>query len=521
MRNRVSRVIAASPALVAVVWAAGCGSAPAATDGDNSAAEIATVELRDLDIRVEASGTVEPIRVVEVKSKASGEILRIYVESGMEVKRGTLLAEIDPRDVRNGLAQAEADLEVARARLATAEAQRKRAEELLKANTITEQEYEAAALDEANARAQLIKAETNLELARERMGDVTIRAPIDGTIIEESVEIGQIIASASQNISGGTTLFKMADLSQMQVRTLVDETDIGQVQPGQTARVTVEAYPGRVFVGEVLKIEPQAVVEQNVTMFPVLVLLTNEQRLLKPGMNAEVEIEVARRENVVTIPNTAVVGMRDVAAAGAALGLDEDEVREALQRNRAAGPQGGGGPGGPGAAGPNAAAAGRPAAEGSGVSAECASLREKLRGGGWNNLSESDRALLQRCRSQLGGGRGQGRMAGLGGGPAGGRSPDVRPGVVFVATPKGPEPRMVLLGVNDWDYTEVIRGVEPGEKVYLISVASLQQQQQEFENRIRQRAANPMFGGGPGGGGPGGGRGGSGNRGGAGGGQGR
>lgn len=518
----MSRVIAAAPALVAVVWAAGCGSAPAATDGGSSAAEIATVELRDLDIRVEASGTVEPIRVVEVKSKASGEILRIHVESGMEVKRGTLLAEIDPRDVRNGLAQAEADLEVARARLATAEAQRRRAEELRKANTITEQEYEAAVLDEANARAQLIKAETNLELARERMGDVTIRAPIDGTIIEKSVEIGQIIASASQNISGGTTLLKMADLSEMQVRTLVDETDIGQVQPGQTARVTVEAFPGRVFVGEVLKIEPQAVVEQNVTMFPVLVLLSNEQRLLKPGMNAEVEIEVARRENVVTVPNTAVIGMRDVAAAGAALGLDEDEVREALQRNRAAGPQGGGAPGGPGGPGPNVAAAGAQAAggqaaEGSGVSAECAALREKLRSGGWNNLSESDRALLQRCRSQLGGGRGPGRMAGLGGGPAGGRSPDVRPGVVFVATPKGPEPRMVMLGVNDWDYTEVIRGVEPGEKVYLISVARLQQQQQEFENRIRQRSANPMFGGGPGGGGPGGGgRGGSGNRGGGG-----
>src|SRR5690606_34378930 len=139
----------------------------------------------------------EPIRLVEVKSKASEEITEIMLETDDVVEAGQLLVRIDPRDVRNAYDQAVADLEVARARLATAEAQRKRAEELRAANVVTEQEYEAAALDEANARAQFIKAQTNLQLARERLNDVTIRAPIAGTVIAETIEIGQIIASAS------------------------------------------------------------------------------------------------------------------------------------------------------------------------------------------------------------------------------------------------------------------------------------------------------------------------------------
>lgn len=474
-----------------------------------------------MDIRVEAAGTVEPIRVVEVKSKASGEILRLTFETGHEVQQGALLAEIDPRDVRNALAQAEADLAVARERLAIAEAQRRRSADLRESSVITAQEFEAAALDEANAQAQLVKARTNLELARERMGDVTIRAPLAGTVIEKNVEVGQIIASASQNISGGTTLLRMADLSAMQVRALVDETDIGRVAPGQTAQVTVEAYQDRRFTGAVLKIEPQAVVEQNVTMFPVLVRLENQERLLKPGMNAEIQVEIARREGVMVVPNAAVVSPRDLMPAAAALGLSEEAVRAALGRGRpdaAAVAGAGAGQSGAQPGGAAASAAGADAGRSGAAppSTECSRLRDRLRGGGFAQLSEQERALLQKCRSQFGGGGaagtlggGPGRGSGLGGSGSGsggfgggsfggGSRPngDARPGIVFVSTAKGPEPRTVLLGVNDWEYSEVIRGLEPGEKVVLVSVARLQQQQQEFENRIRQRSAGMFQGGG-------------------------
>ena len=461
---------------------------------EDSALEFAAAELRSLEVTAEAAGLIEPIRLVEVKSKASGEITALHVETGDAVKRGDLLGQVDPRDVRNTFAQAEADLAVAEARMATARAQKERSEELRKANVITEQEYESATFEEANARAQLVKARVNLDLARERLNDVTIRAPTDGIIISKTVEVGTIIQSASQNISGGSIIFTMADLSEMQVRTLVDETDLGKIQPGQQSRVSVEAFPGRTFLGTVLKIEPQAIVEQNVTMFPVLVHLQNGDGALKPGMNAEVVIEVARRENVTTIPNAAVVAMRDAAAAATMLGLDEEQVRGALrggQAGRAPGgengvaPAGGEGRAGARPAGERQAGAVQPAAERQGAGAE--------RGGA------APAGMAQRPGGATEGGmprQGQGMRsrAGIGNG-------DTRTGVVFVRKGETVEPRMTVLGLNDWDHTEVIRGLEPGEEVVLISVARLQQQQQDMLNRMRERTSGPFpgAGGGPGG----------------------
>ncbi len=491
MRAVLRKGLIATVSFFAGVAVLACGGSHA-TEG-NGELQLAVAERRNLEVLAEAAGLIEPVRLVEVKSKASGEVLRIHVETGQDVERGALLVEIDPRDVRNAFAQAEADLAVAEARLATTEAHKQRVEELRKANVVTEQEYESAALEEANARAQLVKARTNLELARERLGDVTVRAPIGGTIIQRSVEIGTIIASASQNISGGTSLLQMADLSQMQVRTLVDETDIGQIRPGLTARVMVEAYPGRVFIGEVLKIEPQAVVEQNVTMFPVLVLLDNAERLLNPGMNAEVQIEVARREDVVTVPNAAIVGPRDLFAAGAVLGLREEDVRAAMRGGMGA-PAGNDAPAA-GEAGPGGAAPAAALAASGGAPADCAALRDRIRTGGLEGLSDAERARLRECRGAGGPGGPGGARGGMrpGGFPGGGGvvaqdGSRTRPGFVFVVTPKGPQPRRVVIGLNDWDHTEVISGLEPGEEVVMMSVARLQQQQQQFADRMRQRA---------------------------------
>src|SRR5918997_6939674 len=118
----------------------------------------------------------------------------------------------------------------------------------------------------------------------------------------------------------------MADLNLVQVRTLVDETDIGKIQVGQLATVTVDAYPARPFQGSVLKIEPQAQTEQNVTMFPVLVRIDNREGLLRPGMNAEVEIHIGRRSNVLAVPNAALRTQRDVGSAAQVLGLNPEEV---------------------------------------------------------------------------------------------------------------------------------------------------------------------------------------------------
>ena len=151
----------------------------------------------------------------------------------------------------------------------------------------------------------MVRARVAVDNAKIQLEDTDVRAPVTGTIIEKDVERGTVIASATSNVSGGTTLLKMANLDLVQVRALVDETDVGKVQPGQLATVTVDAYPNRTFDGTVLKIEPQAQTEQNVTVFPVLVRIDNKEGLLRPGMNTEVEIHVGQREGVLAVPNAA------------------------------------------------------------------------------------------------------------------------------------------------------------------------------------------------------------------------
>lgn len=252
----------------------GCGIGGGA---EESGPTVITVRVArgDLVIRAEATGTVEPVRRVEVKSKASGEILRLFVDIGDKVERGTLLAEIDPRDVNNRYNQTEADLAVAEAQLEIAQAQLDRTRRLLEGQVITQVEFESSTLSFANAQAGFVRAQTNFELAELQRNDVSIRAPLAGTIIQKNVEEGTVIQSASSNVSGGTALFVMANLGDMQVRTLVDETDMGALRAGMEATVHVEAFPDRTFQGLVDKIEPQATVEQNVTMFPVIVSIDN------------------------------------------------------------------------------------------------------------------------------------------------------------------------------------------------------------------------------------------------------
>ena len=133
-----------------------------------------------------------------------------------------------------------------------------------------------------------------------------MRAPQEGVVITKNVAVGTVIASATGSVSGGTTIVQMADLSTVRIRALFNETDIGNVHPGEPANVTVDAYPDRRFTGVVEKIEPQAVVQQNVTMFPVLVNLENGEGLLRPGMNGQVAVLIDERDNVIAIPNDAI-----------------------------------------------------------------------------------------------------------------------------------------------------------------------------------------------------------------------
>ncbi len=295
------------------------------------------VEIRAIEVTVEASGVIEPEITVEVKSKASGEVLAMYAEIGDVVEADFLLVEIDQRTPRNRLAEAEAGLVAATARRAIADTQMKRSQTLFASGTVTETDFEQSQLEFANAQAQVIGMEVAVESERIAMDDTEIRAPITGTIIERNVEPGTVISSPTRDVSGGSILLKMADLSTVQVRTLVKESDIGKIRQGMSTRVTIAAYPNRPFDGEVLKIEPQAIVERNVTMFAVLIRLENQDDLLKPGMNAEVEIRIANRDSVPAVPTIALRTESDIPMAALMLGLAEVELREMLAESVAEG----------------------------------------------------------------------------------------------------------------------------------------------------------------------------------------
>jgi len=312
----------------------------------NALRPLAPVSHRNLSITAEASGLVEPVQVIEVKSKASGEVLKVLADSGDHVEKGALLATIDPRDVQSALDQAQADRDSAKVKAQVTAAHKTRMKTLLTSQTVTQEEYEDAVDAASAAQASLVRADAALTLAKERSLDVVIRAPSSGTVLTRTVQPGGIIASATSNVSGGTTLFTMADLSQMQVRAQVSEADIGRIAAGQTAMITVQAYPGKTFTGKVMKIEPQAVVDSNVTLFPVLIQVDNQAGLLRPGMNAEVAVQVTDRENVVAVPSSAVVAPKDALSTAQALGLDPKAVRTALKDVGAQpGAAGDGGPG--------------------------------------------------------------------------------------------------------------------------------------------------------------------------------
>ena len=290
------------------------------------------VERRSITVSAMAAGTIEPVLVVDVKSRATGQILEMRVQTGDIVNPGDTLIKVDRRDPTNTLAQAEADMEVARAQVGNAEAQKRRADQMFASQLLSEQEHDNTNLTYANAQAQLLRAQVGVQTARDALSDCNVVAPSGGTIIQKSVEVGQVITSASRDVSGGTVLLRMADLGVVQVRALVDETDIGKIQAGMSATTTVDAYPNRPFEGTVLKIEPQSTVSQNVTMFAVLIRIPNDQGFLRPGMNADVEVHVGNRTNVLAIPNAALRTTRDVGSAAQVLGLDPKDVDAILAR---------------------------------------------------------------------------------------------------------------------------------------------------------------------------------------------
>jgi len=413
----VTRYRAAAAGLV-LLSSAACKQA-------ESAPPYSTVPVvrRDIVVTATASGVIQPILTLSVKSKASGEILAEPVQTGDEVQKGQLLAKIDPRIPQNNLTQAQANLNVAEAQLENATAQLKRSDALYQSKSITESDYEAAKLSYATAKAAVATAQANLQTAKDAMEDTQVRAPITGTVLELDAVLGTVISSPTNDVGGGTVILKIANLDTVQVSALVDETDVGKVRAGMPVTITVDAYPNRRFDGRVLKIEPQAQVNQNVTMFPVDVNILNPDHLLKPGMNTEVEIHIGQRQGVLAVPNAALRTPRDVGSAAKVLGLDSTTVQREL--------------------------AAAPATPGPRAGADTA-----LRDGGKLHAAEPPRV------------RGQIQPSSPGGPAAGGA-----PGSYIVFARRGGRiaPVPIQTGLTDQDYIEVMGGVTEGDTVLVLS----------------------------------------------------
>jgi HlyD family secretion protein len=301
----------------------------------------ATIQRRDIVVNAEATGIIEPINVIEVKSKtASGQVTKMSIEIGTFVKPGDLIVQIDTTDLHTQFEQSKADFAAASSNFEVAKAQLTRQQQLFKERIITQSELETAQTAYANAQATQLRNQGTRDLNAQRLTDATVRASITGTIITKPVSLGQVIQAGGGSVSGGSVIATMADLTKVRARALVNETDIGAVAAGQPATVTVDAFPDRVFRGIVEKIEPSATVQQNVTMFPVLISLDNSEGLLRPGMNGEVAVLTDERLGVIAVPNDAIRSPREAAVAAGLLGLNPDSVRAKLR-----GPGGGNGGG--------------------------------------------------------------------------------------------------------------------------------------------------------------------------------
>ena len=284
-----------------------------------AATQIVEAKRGNLTIQVSATGAVEPEFTVEIKSKASGTIQTVKVQAGDLVEKGALLIEIDPVVERRKLTQAEADLAVASAnrgnnssKLAHAEAQLKRDEELLAKGLVAREvidqlkkEFAVLKGEALVSAAQITKARASVAEARDRLAETKILAPSAGTILDRTINPGQVITAGTAQ--GGQTLLTLADLTRLFIRVKVDEADVAKLRPGQSVKITADALQGQSFSGTVLRVAPQGKVESNVTVFEVVVEVGKEGLgRLRPMLTANVVIRVDDVKDALLLPRRAV-----------------------------------------------------------------------------------------------------------------------------------------------------------------------------------------------------------------------
>ena len=276
----------------------------------------AAVTRGDVVDAVEATGTLEAVTTVQVGSQVSGTIKALSADFNSRVRKGQVIAELEPSLFQTQVDQAsatvsrlQAEVERARVQVDDAHAKLKRAEELSAQQLIARSDLETAATTARDAEAALKSAEAQVTQAKASLnqnqvtlGHTVIRAPIDGIVISRNVDVGQTVAASMS----APTLFVIAqDLTQMRVNASIDEADIGRITNGQEVTFHVDAYPRDTFAGTVSQVRLQPVTEQNVVSYVTVIDVPNRELKLKPGMTANVTIEVARADDVLKVPAAA------------------------------------------------------------------------------------------------------------------------------------------------------------------------------------------------------------------------
>lgn len=277
----------------------------------------ATVSRGSVVQGIDATGRLQAVTTVQVGSQVSGTIKSLYADFNSQVRKGQLIAELEPSLFQTQVEQAEAtvvrgqaDVERARVQLEDTKLKLARAKDLAARNLLPQADLETA---EANTRqadaalksaqAQLVQGQASLNQTKVNLGHTVITAPIDGVVINRNVSVGQTVAASMQ----APTLFEIAnDLAQMQVSANIDESDIGVISPGQPVRFQVDAYPGQPFTGTVSQVRLNPVIEQNVVSYVTMIDVPNTDLRLRPGMTANVTVEVARVDDTLRVPTSSV-----------------------------------------------------------------------------------------------------------------------------------------------------------------------------------------------------------------------
>ncbi len=260
------------------------------------------VETGDVTMTVTATGTISAVTTVQVGSQVSGIIARIHADFNSPVRRGQMLAELDPTPFEAMVSQRQADLLQAQVQMRRAHVDFERQERLLRDGLAPQADHDAAKANLDSASAQVEQASAALRQAETNLKYTRISCPIDGVVVARQYDVGQTVAASFQ----APTLFTIAqDLTKMQVQADVDQSDIGRIRAGQVARFTVDAYPEQDFRGEIAQIRLNATVNQNVITYPVILRVPNPEEKLRPQMTANVTIEVATVKDVLRVPNAA------------------------------------------------------------------------------------------------------------------------------------------------------------------------------------------------------------------------